>query len=165
MKTLQWTQPLVYRSSHQVCSVRKGALRNFPKFAGKHLRPATLLKRRLWHRCFSVNFAKIFKNAFLQKTFDGCFFLRKNDGTRLEVGDSLIESRTFEKLLGVKIDNKLSFEEHFKSICKKANNILITLVSSTPYMEIGKRKLLLTAFVNAQVSYCPPQVDATQQLQ
>ena len=74
----------------------------------------------------------------------------------------MIESRTFEKLLGVKIDNKLSFEEHFKSICKKANNILITLVSSTPYMEIGKRKLLLNAFFNAQVSYCPPQVDATQ---
>ena len=90
------------------------------------------------------------------------FFLKKNDGTWLEVGDSLIESRTFEKLLSVKIDSKLSFEEHFKSICEKANNKLITLVSSTPYMEFGKRKLLLNAFFNVQVSYCPPQVDATQ---
>ena len=58
---------LVYRSSHQVCSVRKGALRNFPKFAGKHLRPATLLKRRLWHSCFSVNFAKYLRKPFLQE--------------------------------------------------------------------------------------------------
>ena len=82
--------------------------------------------------------------------------------TRLEVGDSLIESRTFEKLLGVEIDNKLSFEEHFKSICRKANSKLTTMVSSTPYMETGKRKLLLNAFFNAQDSYCPPQVDATQ---
>ena len=34
------------RSSHQRCSVRKGVLRNFTKFTGKHLclRPATLLK-------------------------------------------------------------------------------------------------------------------------
>ena len=47
------------RSSHQRCSARKGVLRNFTKFAGKHLcrslffdkvaglRPATLLKKAL----------------------------------------------------------------------------------------------------------------------
>ena len=29
------------------------------------LSPATLLKMRLWHRCFSVNFAKILKVPFL----------------------------------------------------------------------------------------------------
>ena len=58
------------RSSHQRCSVKKGVLRNFAKFIGKHmcrslffnkiagLGPATLLKRRLWHRCFSMNFEK-----------------------------------------------------------------------------------------------------------
>ena len=36
------------RSSHRRCSVRK--------------RPAALLKKRLWHKCFSVNFAN--KNNF-----------------------------------------------------------------------------------------------------
>ena len=48
-----------YRSSHQRCSMRKGVLRNFTKFTGKHLRqslffnkvaglkPATLLKKGL----------------------------------------------------------------------------------------------------------------------
>ena len=29
------------------------------------LRPATLLKKRLWHRCFPVKFAKILTNLFL----------------------------------------------------------------------------------------------------
>ena len=45
---------------------KKGVLRNFAKFKGKHLcqrlffnkvaglRPATLLKKRLWHRYFHV---------------------------------------------------------------------------------------------------------------
>ena len=33
------------------------------KFAG--LRPATLLKKRLWHRCFPVNFAKLLITLFL----------------------------------------------------------------------------------------------------
>ena len=30
------------------------------------LRPATLLKKRLWHRCFLVNFAKFLRTLFLQ---------------------------------------------------------------------------------------------------
>ena len=29
------------------------------------MRPATLLKKRLWHRCFPVNFAKFIKTRFL----------------------------------------------------------------------------------------------------
>ena len=42
-------------------SMKKGVLRSFTKFLRKHLcqnlRPATLLNKRLWHRCFTVNFA------------------------------------------------------------------------------------------------------------
>ena len=32
-------------------------------------RPATLLKKSLWHRCFPVNFAKFLRISFLQSTF------------------------------------------------------------------------------------------------
>ena len=32
------------------------------------LRPATLLKKRLWHWCFPVNFAKFLRITFLQNT-------------------------------------------------------------------------------------------------
>ena len=37
----------------------------FNKVAG--LRPTTLLKKRLWHRCFPVNFAKFLKILFLKE--------------------------------------------------------------------------------------------------
>ena len=59
---------------------KKGVLRNFTKFTGKHLcqslffnkvaglRAATLLKKRLGQRCFPVNFAKFLKTLFLQNT-------------------------------------------------------------------------------------------------
>ena len=50
-----------YRSSHGRCSVWKGVLRIFSKFTGKHLKPETLLKKRLWHRCFPVNFVKFLR--------------------------------------------------------------------------------------------------------
>ena len=57
-----------YRSSDRRCSIKKGLLKNFAKFTGKYLyqslffnkvaglMPATLLKKRLWHRCFPMNF-------------------------------------------------------------------------------------------------------------
>ena len=48
---------------------KKGVLKNFAKFTGKLrpelLRPATLLKKRLWHRCFPENFSKFLRTAFL----------------------------------------------------------------------------------------------------
>ena len=80
----RWNYVVTYRSSHQMCSVKKSVLRNFEKFTGKHLcqsiffnkvaglsprlSPATLLKKRLWHRCFPVNFAKFLRTPFLQNT-------------------------------------------------------------------------------------------------
>ena len=49
----------------------KGALKNFARFTGKHLcqslffflkyMPATLFKKRLWRKCFPVNFAKFLR--------------------------------------------------------------------------------------------------------
>ena len=68
------------RSSRPEAFFKKGLLRSFAKFTGKHLcqsfflnkiaglRPETLLKERLWQRCFPVNFAKICKNAFFHRT-------------------------------------------------------------------------------------------------
>ena len=58
---------------------KRGVLRNLAKFTGKHLRqilffdkvaglrPATLLKKRLWHRCFPVNFAKFSRTTFFKE--------------------------------------------------------------------------------------------------
>ena len=54
------------------CSVKKGVLRNFAKFAGKHLCQSLFFNKvaglRLWHRCFPVNFAKFLRTPFLQNT-------------------------------------------------------------------------------------------------
>ena len=73
------------RSSHQGCSMKNVLLRNFTKFTGKRLcqslffnkvaglRPATLLKKRLWHSCFPVNFGKFLSTPFLQNTFGRLF--------------------------------------------------------------------------------------------
>ena len=47
----------ISRSSHHRCSVRKGVLRNFAKFTGKHLpRACNFIKKRLWQKRFPVNY-------------------------------------------------------------------------------------------------------------
>ena len=43
----------------------------FNKVAG--LRPATLLKKRLWPSCFPVNFAKFLRTFIYSTPLDGCF--------------------------------------------------------------------------------------------
>ena len=78
--------------------MKKVALKYFAKFTGKHLcqslffnkvaglRPATLLKKRLWYRCFPVNFAKFLGHLFYRTPPDDCFwyFILNNLEDRLE---------------------------------------------------------------------------------
>ena len=66
-----------WRSSRPNVFFKNGVLRNFAKFTGKNLcqslflnkvaglRRATILKKRLCHRCFPVNFAKFLRTPFL----------------------------------------------------------------------------------------------------
>ena len=60
--------PAKFRSIHRRCPVRKGVLRNFAKFTGKHLCQSLFLQERPWRRCFPVNFAKLLKTPCLQNT-------------------------------------------------------------------------------------------------
>ena len=46
---------------------KKGVLKNFTKFTG--LRPATLLKKRLWYMCFPETFAKFSRTFFFIEHF------------------------------------------------------------------------------------------------
>ena len=60
---------LKVRSSRPEVFCRKGVLRKFAKFTGKHLCQSLFLKKRLWHRhrCFPLNFVKFLKTHFLKE--------------------------------------------------------------------------------------------------
>ena len=73
----------------------------------------------------------------------------------VEVDQFTISNSKHEKLLGVTIDNKLSFNEHVAGICKKASQKLHALARVSQYMNIEKRKVIMRAFINAQFGYCP----------
>ena len=92
LKISQWLSKLTFqiyfdlksnciRNSHRRCSVKKGVFRNFTKFTGKNkcqslfflIKLQALLKKRLWHRSFPVNFAKFLRKHFLQNTYASKF--------------------------------------------------------------------------------------------
>ena len=52
------------RSSQRMCSVRKGVLRNFSKFTGKHLFKSLFYKKETLAEVFSCKFCEITKNTF-----------------------------------------------------------------------------------------------------
>ena len=52
------------RSSHRRRSVRKGVLRNFVKFTGKHLCQSPFFKKETLAQVFSCEFCEISKDAF-----------------------------------------------------------------------------------------------------
>ena len=63
----------IIRGSHQRCSIEIGFLRNFAKLTEKHLCQSLIFnrvagltpeKKKLWHRCFPVNFAKFLRTPF-----------------------------------------------------------------------------------------------------
>ena len=54
-------------------------LKNFAKFTGKHLARdffnEVFFKKRLWHRCFPVNLAKLLINLFYRTSLGDYFYL------------------------------------------------------------------------------------------
>ena len=77
-----------------------------------------------------------------------------DQSANIKLDGSLIESDC-EKMLVVKIDYKLNFDEYVKTLCSKANNKLRALARATPYMSVEKKKILMNSFFNAQFNYCP----------
>ena len=78
-----------------------------------------------------------------------------NNAINIKIGNIDINNSTCEKLLGVKSDFKLIFEDHISELCKKASKKIHALARVTPYMNIAKKRILMNAFFKSQFSYCP----------
>ena len=71
---------------------------------------------------------------------DKCHLLVTRDtGVTTKIGELDVKSSREEKLLGVKIDSKLFFENHVSSLCKKASQKLHPLVKVVNFVDLAKR--------------------------
>ena len=80
--------------------------------------------------------------------------LTGKENVGIDVGNVVIKNSRKEKLLGVFFDEKATFGYHIENICIKAGRKLQTLARIAPYMDLSKRKYLMNAFSNSQITYC-----------
>ena len=78
-----------------------------------------------------------------------------NENVHVNIGTSQIRNSDCERLLGIDIDCKLSFENHINQMCSKARAKIKVLARIAPFLIKRKRKLLMNAFFKSQLYYCP----------
>ena len=121
---------LLLGSSRPEVFCKKGVIENFAKFTGKHLcqslffnkvagfRPATLLKERLRHRCFPVNFVKFLRTPFFIEHL--CWLLLTLDHNVIKAGRHLfinkLTSKELRSILFLKNIKKLFSAKYFAKL-------------------------------------------------
>ena len=90
-------------------------------------------------------------------TNDGkCHLLTStSEEVSVKIENEIIKNSLQEKLLGIVVDNRLTFEPHVKNLCKKAGQKLHALARIANYMDISKKRSIMNAFILSQFSYCP----------
>ena len=99
-----------------------------------------------------------FKNNYMKLNEEKCHlinFSKSNNDTSLKIDNTIIKSSKEQKLLGISIDNNLSFKGHVQSLCKKASQKLHALSRISNYMDDKQVKQTMRVFILSQFSYCP----------
>ena len=73
----------------------------------------------------------------------------------MNAGEFKIKSTECEKLLGIKVDCGLKFENYLDGLIKKASNKVNAFSRVTPFMNLSKKKMLMNSFFKSQFSCCP----------
>ena len=98
-----------------------------------------------------------FENNYMKLNQSKCHFLTCGTPEHLwvRVGDERIWESQSEKLLGMVVDKKLSFDLHLRSLCRKVNQKVSALARIVHFLPFSKRYLIMKTFIESQFSYCP----------
>ena len=98
-----------------------------------------------------------FENNYMKLNQSKCHFLTCGSQEHLwiRVGDERIWESQCEKLLGLIVDKKLSFDTHLRALCKKVNQKVSALARIVRILPFPKRHLIMKTFIESQFSYCP----------
>ena len=74
---------------------------------------------------------------------------------KINVKGCPISNEKIVNLLGVTVDNKLSFERHLNLVCKKVSHKLHALARVSKFISKKKLRVIMKTFIMSQSSYCP----------
>ena len=105
-----------------------------------------------------------FQNNGMKATADKCHFLvsakvcsinnfANSNKFKIKINEINIESSLHEKLLGVILDDQLNFKCHKSNLCKKTSQKLNALARISSFMDLPKRRIIISAYSNSQFGY------------
>ena len=77
------------------------------------------------------------------------------DSYPLNINDLIINSKNSVKLLGIEINNKMSFEQNISTLCNKPSNQLNPIGRIQKFMGFKEKEVLLNSSVYSNFNYCP----------
>ena len=99
---------------------------------------------------------KWFSNNYVVENVDKCHLLKStSEEVGVKIENEIVKNSLQEKVLGIMIDNRLTFEPHVKRLCKKAGQKLHALARIANYMDIRKKRSIMNEFIFSHFSCCP----------
>ena len=89
-----------------------------------------------------------------EKSHYMCLGKNLDDNEVLNFNNLIIESSKEVEILGIKIDKNLNFNNHIKSVCRKAGRKLSALLRISSNLNMKQEKLLYKSTIKSQFSYC-----------
>ena len=133
------------------CDIANYADDNTPYLSGKNVEEVLNGLENV-----SSNLFQWFTENELKGNASKCHLLiSSGENVHVNIGTSQIKNSDCERLLGIDIDCKLSFENHINQICSKASAKIKALARIAPFLNKRKRKLLINVVFKSQFSYCP----------
>ena len=78
-----------------------------------------------------------------------------NEELSIKIDSFDIKNTQCQKLLGITLDNKLTFNSHVTILCAKTSQKLHALSRVSQYMTLKQRKVTMQSFISSQFGYCP----------
>ena len=79
----------------------------------------------------------------------------QNMNVSFHIKETVINPSNSVNLLGIEIDNKLSFSNHISKICTKAGQQLSALARLSKILDIHTKEIIFNTFILSNFNYCP----------
>ena len=76
-------------------------------------------------------------------------------GWTLNINNEVIKNSNNKKLLGINLNDRLSFDTHVANICNRVSKKLHASARILQFTNIHKRRMAMKAFIASDFVYCP----------
>ena len=73
----------------------------------------------------------------------------------MDICNEKLSSTCSETIFGIKIDNKLTLDEHVEGLCKKASQKISAVARISSLMRFEQRKRIVNLFITSHFSHYP----------